>query len=222
MVRKIGTNHADTLIGTIFNDQLFGLGGNDLLKGGDGNDKLNGGAGADRLIGGRGNDTLRDDSTDNNSMSGGAGNDKIFAFSAIDPTLSHVTTMNGGAGNDFLINGGGNSLMLGGSGNDNLIGGFGADFMYGGSGADKFGFADNDGFFNNLIANGFDDVVFDYTDGVDKFVLSGVSVVAVTNFSTFQGSGAAVSYNNGVGNNGFFFVIGYSNALATPDDFIFA
>ena len=57
--------------------------------------------------------------------------------------------------------------------------------------------------------------------------MSGVNVILnggflAANFTTFQGSGAFVTYNDGFGTSGSFFVLGYSAALASPDDFIFA
>ena len=38
MVKKVGTDQADTLNGTARADELFGLGGNDVLRGNGGDD----------------------------------------------------------------------------------------------------------------------------------------------------------------------------------------
>lgn len=226
MVRRIGTNGSEVIPGTIFNDVLLGLGGNDILRGGFGNDNLNGGFGADTLLGGAGNDKLRDDSSDANVLSGGSGNDRLLAFGGAGP-IGIVTTMLGGGGRDLLINGAGNTFMNGGGGNDGLIGGQGADFQVGGGGADRFGFADNDGFFFNFFQNGtggFDDVIFDFTPGVDKLVMSGIVVEAVfDSLDANFGPGVAVQYNDAfnVGPDGFIFLDGLVAAQLTPGDFLF-
>lgn len=81
MVKKIGTNKADTLIGLAGNDILIGNGGNDKLSGGGGNDNLSGGTGNDTLTGGAGNDTI----------AGGIGTDTaVFGKASTAYTITQV------------------------------------------------------------------------------------------------------------------------------------
>ena len=131
-------------------------------------------------------------------------------------------TIDGGAGNDNLNGKGGNDVIKGGSGNDHIIGGKGADLLFGGPGRDVFKFAPLDSIFNGLV---FSDVVVGFQNGVDKFdvpVPLPNFVIVTDAFAPLQGGqGAAIDYYNGNGQLvGSFFVPGYSNFLATPDDFI--
>ncbi|SFO43714.1 hypothetical protein SAMN04487859_1571, partial [Roseovarius lutimaris] len=66
-------------------------------------------------------------------------------------------------GNDFLAGGGRNDVIDGGLGDDTINGGDGDDAMTGGEGADVFVF--------NFFKNGDDDVITDYEDGVDSFLI---------------------------------------------------
>jgi Ca2+-binding RTX toxin-like protein len=131
-------------------------------------------------------------------------------------------TIDGGNGNDNLNGKGGNDTIKGGSGNDHIIGGKGGDALYGGPGRDIFKFAAGDGTFNGLI---WTDVVVGFQNGLDKFDLPVpvATFVTVTDFfAPLQGGqGAEVAYENGAGVVvGSFFVPGYSNFLASVDDFI--
>lgn len=106
-----------------------------------------------------------------------------------------------------------------------MDGGKGEDAFWGGPEADLFDFHHNYGGFDAL-AQTFDDLIFDYVDGVDKlgipeFGTSGL--YAVINFNdTFGGPGAYVVYGKpGMTEiTGSFFVAGYSNpGAASLDDF---
>lgn len=131
-------------------------------------------------------------------------------------------TIDGGAGNDNLNGKGGNDVIKGGSGNDHIIGGKGADLLFGGPGRDVFKFAPFDSIYNGLV---FSDVIVGFQNGVDKIdvpVPLPNFVIVTDAFAPLQGGqGAAIDYYNGNGQLvGSFFVPGYSNFLATPDDFI--
>jgi cyclophilin family peptidyl-prolyl cis-trans isomerase/PKD repeat protein len=64
---------------------------------------------------------------------GGDGNDKI----TVAGTVTAITELHGGNGNDTLSGGGGNDILLGDAGNDVLIGGTGRDILIGGTGTDS-------------------------------------------------------------------------------------
>jgi uncharacterized protein (TIGR03118 family) len=65
-------------------------------------------------------------------INGLAGNDQIF----VNPRITITTTIDGGAGNDFIQGGGGNNVLMGNIGNDVLFGGAGRDVLIGGDGRD--------------------------------------------------------------------------------------
>lgn len=169
------------------------------LEGFGGNDSLRGGEGFDTLSGGEGNDTL-DGGLWVNTIDGGNGTDTLtFANQpggvAVDLTVvgrqahSSVTfntitsienvigtgfadTITAGSGNNVLEGGGGADVISGGAGGDNITGGDGNDtlvagggndLLTGGTGADAFRFNPNGGF----------NTVFDFTDGQDRFQVSG-------------------------------------------------
>ena len=168
-----GTARADILVGTQDDDVMFGLGGNDRLDGGAGNDLLYGGAGSDTLSGGpgfdmlygdAGNDTLSlQDSNFGGSAYGGEGADVLIGS---DTTRS---TLDGGAGNDTLRAGAaGADLVDFEGGNDRLIGGAGDDVFFGGAGKDLFVFGAT-----WTAATGFQDVIADFEDGLDRIDLRG-------------------------------------------------
>ncbi|MGJ5633180.1 calcium-binding protein [Nostoc sp. CALU 1950] len=140
----------DTLIGGEGNDSLNGGEGDDSLKGGTGNDSLNGGTGNDLLRGGAGNDNLFGGSENDTLLGGTGDDSLIIGYSNLDflegdqllsgddgnDTLSASVsfdrggqpeyyssgnnTLNGGAGDDYLIVNfsKGNNLLNGGDGND--------------------------------------------------------------------------------------------------------
>ncbi|MGL5793668.1 MAG: hypothetical protein ACRC06_04550, partial [Waterburya sp.] len=65
--------------------------------------------------------------------------------------------------NDILTGGLGNDTLIGGAGKDSIIGAEGQDVLRGGAGQDIF----------SLDAYGNNDLIVDFTDGVDKFNLIG-------------------------------------------------
>ncbi|MGC9526009.1 MAG: choice-of-anchor I family protein [Limnospira sp.] len=167
-----GDEENNDLLGSENNDDLFGLGGNDSLTGLQGDDNLYGGLGLDLLFGRQGNDNLYGDdgndtafggvgglipgdtSSDNDFIDGGNGDDVIFGNRGNDTIL-------GGEGDDQTYGGQGNDLLSGGNGNDFLAGDLGDDTIVGGNGRDRF----------LLVPNAGTDLIADFTDGTDLFIL---------------------------------------------------
>ena len=194
-----GAGH-DVLEGDAGNDVLNGGAGNDTVRGGTGEDRINGGAGDDLIQGNAGRDTLNGDNG-NDTIVGGIGDDTLNGGNGIDVLLGSEgndslwggkgrDSLNGGTGNDILrghddddiLNGGegidklyganGNDILNGGAGSDTVSGGAGNDLINGGEGKDALhGGAGNDIFF--LDADGDNDFIADFTDGIDRFQLSG-------------------------------------------------
>lgn len=71
--------------------------------------------------------------TSNLTLNAAANGDSIIVNDS-----TNAATLNGGAGNDYLIGNSGNDVLNGGAGNDILVGGLGADTLTGGAGADTF------------------------------------------------------------------------------------
>ncbi|WP_297781842.1 choice-of-anchor Q domain-containing protein [uncultured Roseovarius sp.] len=145
----------DTVMGGNGNDVVAGGAGNDTLSGGEGNDSMSGsfgddniiaGGGADDIGGGTGRDTI-DAGAGNDRVGGGEGNDSIF----------------GGDGNDFLAGGGRDDVIDGGAGNDTINAGAGNNQITGGAGADQFVFS--------AFTAGEADVITDFEDGLDRFLI---------------------------------------------------
>ena len=102
---------------------------------------------------------------------GGAGDDELIAVANDDAAVADVLmggygddTLTGSANADVLMGGAGHDDITGGGGTDTINGGAGDDVMTGGSEADTFVFSPSDG-------DG-DDVIVDFTNGVDKIDLS--------------------------------------------------
>ncbi|WP_412507213.1 calcium-binding protein, partial [Roseovarius sp. SYSU LYC5161] len=108
--------------------------------------------GDDSLGGGTGQDTV----------DGGAGDDAIGAGEGND-------TVMGGDGDDFVAGGGRDDVVEGGAGADTVNGGDGDDTMTGGDGADVFVY--------NFFKDGDEDVITDYEDGTDGFLIRTVSTL---------------------------------------------
>ena len=158
-----GTSSEDTIAGLSGNDSILGLAGNDSITGGDGadtlrgnlgNDLLEGDLGSDLLFGDRGNDTLAG-GDDSDTIRGGAGADLLRGNSGSDLLF-------GNQGNDLLVGGDGNDTLRGNQQSDRLVGGIGNDTLFGGADADFFVLKAGEG----------NDIVGDYFDGVDRFILS--------------------------------------------------
>ena len=106
-------------------------------------------------------------------INGTSGNDTLIGGSGND-------TLKGNNGDDSLIGNAGNDYLSGGAGNDTLDGGSGANTLVGGTGADYF------------IITSSDDVIVDFTEGVDYIKLDNGSV---TN-STLNGSDVILTIND--------------------------
>ncbi|MEH1950505.1 MAG: calcium-binding protein [Nostoc sp.] len=141
----------DSLNGGEGDDFLNGGTGNDLLYGDAGDDSLLGGTGNDSLLGGTGNDTLLG-GTENDTLFGGTGNDRLTVGSSNVDTLGGDQLLSGDDGNDTLSASGyesryedtyytsGNNTLNGGAGDDYLIVQFskGNNLLNGGDGNDTF------------------------------------------------------------------------------------
>jgi len=158
-VTLTGTSGADTLAGGAAGDTLIGLGGNDVLNGLDGNDLLRGGDGNDTLNGGTGIDTADySDATGGLKLSLASTGGQRSGGSGTE-TLSSIENITGGNFADQLTGSGGANVLNGGLGNDKLTGGAGADeFLFKGA---SFG----------------SDTIADFTNGLDKIRLDGVTGV---------------------------------------------
>lgn len=153
--------------------QLIGIELNDLITAGQGNDLVFGRAGNDYLFGGQGNDTILGDAGAD-SLSGDFGDDFLFAGPGNDLVIgrSDNDVLNGNQGDDTIGGGEGNDILFGGRDNDVLAGGLGNDILFGDLGNDTLlGGVDLDQF--AIVANTGSDVIFDYEDGTDKFLLVG-------------------------------------------------
>ena len=204
----------DTITGSAGNDTIIGGGGNDLLNGGNGDDVflIGVGAGKDVINGGAGNDTILA-TADGVSIvatgftgieaisAGGFAGVKLAGGSAADAidltgvTLTGITAIDGGAGNDTIIGSSGNDTIIGGTGNDLLIGGAGddvfqinatsgKDVIQGGDGFDTIqatvsGLAINTTAYSGIeaiSAVGFSDVKIVGTSLADSFNFTGVAL----------------------------------------------
>jgi Ca2+-binding RTX toxin-like protein len=176
-----GTTDVDDLRGGAGNDTLYGSSGDDRLTGGVGVDTLDGGADDDTFVfggvdatsdimrGDAGFDTVEITGTANVTLSrfdtsalsieawngngagvtGGRGAD-ILDFSAL-TSVSGLSFIDGGDGNDKVVGTSGADVLRGGTGNDALTGGFGDDMLTGGRGYDRFTFMS--GFGHDIITD---------------------------------------------------------------------
>ncbi|WP_408589829.1 cadherin-like domain-containing protein [Novosphingobium sp.] len=221
-----GLSGADTITGSAGDDTIIGNMGNDTLNGGNGNDTFLVGAtaGYDAVNGGAGTDTIKASAAniaiglsalsnveviDANGFAGvkialTTGNDTID-FTGV--TLTGITSIDAGAGNDTVtgsngadhINGGGgNDVLLGGNGADVLDGGLGNDILIGGAGSDSLtGGVGSDVFrylsvLDSPLGSGADHIT-DFVHGPDRIDLSGIDandVLAGDQAFTFLGTGA--------------------------------
>ena len=129
----MGTSGPDVIVGRTGTDLIKGLGGKDRICGGSGEDTLKGGRGNDRLssgggdesgrgsimFGGRGNDLLLGNDFAGEKMHGGDGHDKLHAFGT---NRTYIDLLDGGAGDDELLQEQGPSTLRPGPGNDRVSG----------------------------------------------------------------------------------------------------
>lgn len=195
-----GTAGVDTLTGGSYADTITGLGSDDILSGGGGNDvfRVTGAAdGFDAVDGGSGSDTII--ATAANAIiglksltgvetisSGGFSGVSILGSSAANTldfsavTLSGITSINGGAGNDVITGTGAADIIIGGVGDDELIGGDGDDqFQVSGTGH-GFDYFEGAGGNDSIIATANNTVIGIYwTSGIDTISSGGFSNVSV-------------------------------------------
>ena len=159
-----GTFNAEMINALAGNDSIHGLANNDTINGGDGQDTLRGNAGNDLLEGEQGFDLLWGD-RGNDSLMGGLGGDTLRGGADQDLLQgdSGFDVLFGNNGDDILLGGYGNDQLKGDLGSDRLDGGVGNDTLFGGSGADLFVLRAGEG----------NDVISDYFDEIDRFVLGG-------------------------------------------------
>ncbi len=156
----------DRITGSDGDDVINGFGGQDVLNGGGGDDFFNVGTGAGfaRFNGGTGFNTIQaaaentvirilaqsniQEITSNgfgNVTIRGAGDSDFLDFTGV--TLTDITAINGGMGNDTIIGSDDDNVINGGDGSDRLSGGLGFDTIDGGGG-------------DNILNGGGDDDIF--------------------------------------------------------------
>ncbi|MEA5520144.1 putative Ig domain-containing protein, partial [Limnoraphis robusta] len=174
-----GGQDNDTLTGGSGDDWLNGNLGFDFVEGGEGNDIVYGGQDGDTLTGGTGNDTLFGN-IGNDLIAGNDGNDLIYGGKDNDTVSGNQgnDTLYGDMGNDIIDGDEGNDLLEGGQGNDLLIGSEGTDTLTGNQGSDRFLLRSGDG----------SDLITDFVDSEDAFVLDGGLTFAQLNILDENGS----------------------------------
>ena len=130
-------------------------------------------------------------------LNGGPGNDLIFGNLGAD-------VLTGGPGDDTLLGGQGNDFLRGGPGDDVLFGDRGNDILTGNSGADSF----------VLVAGFGSDVILDFEDGSDRFLLASPLTFAALTFQT-QGNSTEIR----TGPELLATVVGVDSSLLTSADF---
>jgi Ca2+-binding RTX toxin-like protein len=118
---------------------------------------------------------------DETSSDGGGSSSQTGGGSSTTTGTSGNNNLSGTSGNDELLGLGGDDTIKGLGGNDTIDGGPGKDIINGNSGSDVFILRDGEG----------RDVINDYSDGTDKFVLAGGLSFSQLSFST-AGSGTLI------------------------------
>jgi Ca2+-binding RTX toxin-like protein len=106
------------------------------------------------------------------NVQGGGGNDEIRIDQSGGSFADDAVTLDGGAGNDTLIDGDGNDTLIGGSGNDQIIGGRGSDTALMGSGDDTFTWNPGDGSDTVEGQGGHDTMQFNGSNAAEHIDLS--------------------------------------------------
>ena len=234
----IGSAAADTLVGGVGNDSLNGGGGNDVFQvsgTGDGFDAIDGGSGTDTIAAQANNTTIGLSSlTGVETISGGAftgvsiagsANGDNLNFSAV--TLSAITKVDGGSGNDTIVGSANADTIVGGAGDDNLSGSGGNDVFQVSGASDGFDAVDGgagtdtiSAMANNtaiglssltgieaISAGAFTGVTIAGSGNADTLDLSAVTLTAITKIDggagndTLTGSSVADTIVGGVGDD---------------------
>ena len=161
-----GSAGSDTIVGGVGNDVLNGGNGDDTFTvagTGDGFDAFNGGIGFDRILGSAGDDTIGltgsfGVASSIEQIDGGTGVNTILGTTNADSmnfsatTLTNISRIDGGSGNDTIV---------GSAGNDTIVGGISNDMLSGGAGSDTFAFATGSGLDTITDLGGGDRLRFD-------------------------------------------------------------
>jgi Ca2+-binding RTX toxin-like protein len=220
----------DSLVGGIGNDSLTGGTGDDLINAGDGDDVLiygTGSNGFDAVDGGLGNDRIVVNANNvtiglssivgieqisaagfsGAKILGSAASDS-FDFSAV--TLTGITSIDAGSGNDTVTGSAGDDIILAGAGNDLLKGGggndtfrvgasSGTDIFDGGAGTDRIEASANNVTLT-VTGSNITGVEAISSAGFTGFTLAGTSAANNLNFSGMSLSGVS-RINGGSGND---------------------
>ncbi|MBW4423579.1 MAG: esterase-like activity of phytase family protein [Nostoc desertorum CM1-VF14] len=210
-------------------DDTVLVGSDSSVSTGDGNDQIfigqNSPVQNTSANGGNGNDAIAViEASSNNNLFGGAGTDNLTVIEG-SRQLSF-----GGSGNDSLTSKGSNNRLYAGSGddklfsnvNDSLFGGEGDDILFagqegnnrlsGGTGADQFWIA-------NASLSTSKNIITDFTTGIDKIGLGGISFTQLRTLTLFQeGNDTIVK----IGNTELVSLVGITSASLTANDFTFS
>lgn len=227
----------DVITGSSAADVILGSGGDDTLSGGSGDDifqytgtangadAVEGGDGADMLVALAAGTTIGLRSLSNveiissggfaNVTIAGSGFADVFNFSAV--TLSGISAINAGAGNDIVMGSAASDVILGGSeddilyglaGDDTLNGGTGSNLLDGGMGVDvaqysgtagSYSVSDNGDGSYALVGSGVNDTLI----GIENLAFSDGTVTVTSRVGlglTLTGTAAAETLTGG-GNN---------------------
>ena len=197
------------LRGTRFSDVIIGSDNDERFIGRQGDDTIDGGGGYDRLRLDRPGVGSVQVNLDSGTATGtwvaagpweasGTWNTNTFFY-----TIRNIERVQSGPGDDSLIGSAGSDRLESGDGNDELLGGAGDDRLYGGEGGDRleggrgddrlFGGDDDDEDFFVFEPGHGEDRIYDFHDGEDIIVLSGLGV------SKSQVIEAASPWSEGIG-----------------------
>ncbi|AUB34651.1 hypothetical protein COO91_00480 [Nostoc flagelliforme CCNUN1] len=210
-------------------DDTVLAGSDSSVSGNDGDDQIfigqNGPAQNTSADGGNGDDLIVVvEASNSNNLFGAAGDDRLTVIEGSRQSLF------GGSGNDTLSSGGSNNRLYGGSGddklfsnvNDSLFGSDGDDVLFAGQqGSNRLsGAAGADQFW---IANGSlpisNNIVTDFTVGIDKIGLGGVGITQFCGLTlSQQGSDTLVK----IGNTELVSLLGIISTSLTANDFVFS
>ena len=222
--RVVGTRGSDAIFGSTGDNSLVGNLGNDTISGGFGDDTIDGGVGNDSLIGGPAYDAGLSDndlfigSDGSDTINGGVGvntidygNLTVALVADVSSTayfnvakdgvgndsVTAVSNIFGGSGNDCITGDGAANWFLGGAGDDTLLGGAGDDTLGGGDGNDSL-----DG------GDGVDYVDLSYVKTGITWAMSGTSVSlsptdidTIVNFENIRGGQGDDSLRGNAANN---------------------